>query len=107
MKRGRGGEAYFLSDGNPVELRAFLTALAATAGVRLPNRSLPRRLMWLVAAVGETMWRVLPLPGIPPVTRTFLALSAQEMTVDDSKARQELGYRPLISIEEGLADLTR
>ena len=40
-----------------------------------------------------------------PLTRTFLALSAQEMTVDDGKARAELGYRPAITREQGLAEL--
>ncbi|MCK2219177.1 NAD-dependent epimerase/dehydratase family protein [Actinomadura sp. ATCC 31491] len=105
LERGRGGRAYFLTDGEPVELRAFLTALAATAGVRLPGRSLPRGLLRAVAAAGEAAWRGLPLPGAPPVTRTFLALSAQEMTVDDTRARTELGYRPLLTREQGLAEL--
>jgi nucleoside-diphosphate-sugar epimerase len=47
LERGRGGLAYFLTDGEPVEFRAFLTALAGTAGVDLPGRSVPR---WLLSA---------------------------------------------------------
>jgi nucleoside-diphosphate-sugar epimerase len=102
---GRGGEVYFVTDGPPVQLRAFLTALASTAGVQLPDRSLPRPVAWAAATVLEAAWRALPLPGEPPLTRTFLALSAQEMTVDDSKARRELGYRPVIERAAGLAAL--
>jgi nucleoside-diphosphate-sugar epimerase len=105
VERGRGSDVYFLTDGEPVEFREFLTALAATAGVALPGRSLPRPLAWAAATALEAVWRVLPLRGAPPLTRTFLALSAQEMTVDDGKARRELGYRPVVQRSAGLAAL--
>jgi nucleoside-diphosphate-sugar epimerase len=108
-RHGRGGEVYFLTDGEdsgePVEFREFLTALAATAGVSLGDRSIPRSLAWAAATALEPLWRLLPLPDAPPITRTFLALSAQEMTVDDSKARTELGYRPPVTRAAGLAAL--
>ena len=104
-ERGRGGQVYFLTDGPPVLFREFLTALAATAGVRLPDRSVPRWLLSGVARVAERAWRTLPLPGEPPVTRTFVALSGQEMTVDDTRAREELGYAPVLTRDEGLSQL--
>jgi nucleoside-diphosphate-sugar epimerase len=106
-ERGRGGQAYFLTDGEPVEFRAFITGLAGAAGVQLTGRSVPRWLLSLVATGAEGAWRALRLRGEPPVTRTFLALSGQEMTVDDSLARRELGYRPVVTREEGLAELAR
>ncbi|MBA2297043.1 MAG: NAD-dependent epimerase/dehydratase family protein, partial [Actinobacteria bacterium] len=43
-ERGRSGEAYSISDGEPISFREFLTALLATAGVVPPDRSLP---FWL------------------------------------------------------------
>lgn len=105
LRQGEGGRAYFLTDGEPVEFRAFLTALAATAGTVLPDRSVPRWALAATARTAETAWRVLRLRGEPPVTRTFVALSAQEMTVDDSAARRELGYRPVLTRDEGLKQL--
>jgi nucleoside-diphosphate-sugar epimerase len=39
------------------------------------------------------------------VSPTAVALGAQEMTVNDGRARRDLGYRPVVSIEEGLARL--
>lgn len=105
LERAQPGEVYFLTDGEPVQFRAFLTALAATVGVALPDRSLPRRLAWALAAAAESCWTLLRLASEPPITRTFLALSAQEMTVDDSKARRELNFAPPVSRDEGLAAL--
>ena len=39
--RGASGEAYFVTDGEPVVFREFVTALLRTQGVEPPDRSLP------------------------------------------------------------------
>jgi nucleoside-diphosphate-sugar epimerase len=104
-ERGVGGGIYFLTDGPPVEFRSFLTELAATAGVPLGDRSIPHPVAWAGASVLEEAWRLLRLRSEPPLTRTFLALSGQEMTVDDSRARAEIGYRPVVERAVGLATL--
>lgn len=104
-ERGRPGEAYFVSDGEPVVFREFLTDLLATRGVTPPERNTPRALLRAAAGAAETAWRLLPLPGEPPITRLAYFLIAMETTIDISKAREELGYEPVITIEEGLAQL--
>jgi nucleoside-diphosphate-sugar epimerase len=58
-----------------------------------------------LAATGETAWRLLPLPGRPPVTRFTYWVSSQECTIRIDKARSELGYAPVKSRAEGLAEL--
>ena len=94
---GGPGQIYFLSDGEPVEFRDFITKLLATQGIDVANaRSLPRGLARTTVALTAWMKR-------PPLTRTAFALMAHEVTVDDSKARRELGYKSTTSIADGLA----
>ena len=104
-ERGRPGEAYFVTDGEPVEFRAFVTELLATQGVEPPERNMPRALAAALAAGSERAWRLLPLPGAPPVTRMAFWVSALETTIDISKARRELGYEPVVSRAEGMEQL--
>ena len=66
---------------------------------------MPRPLAAAAAAVCETAWRALPLPGAPPLTRFAVWVTGHECTLDDSRARADLGYAPLISREAGLAAL--
>jgi nucleoside-diphosphate-sugar epimerase len=61
--------------------------------------------MRVAAVASEGAWRTLPLPGEPPVSRLAYFLVANETTIDISKARAELGYAPVITVEEGLAGL--
>jgi len=103
--RGRGGNAYFVTDGEPVVFREFVTELLATQGVEAPSRSIPAPLARVLATAGEEAWGHLPLPGRPPLTRFAYWVSAQECTIRIDKAREELGYAPVKNIPEGLAEL--
>jgi len=104
-EEGQRGEAYFVTDGDPVEFREFVTRLLATQGVEAPTREVPRWLARSMMGAGETLWGALPLPGSPPLTRLEFWLISTECTIDDSKARNELGYKPVVTIEEGLSGL--
>jgi nucleoside-diphosphate-sugar epimerase len=104
-ERGASGEAYFVTDGEPVVFREFVTELLATQGVEAPTRSMPAPLAHLMAAGGEAVWRTLRLRGTPPLTRLAYWLLALETTIDISKARDELGYEPRVTTEEGMAGL--
>jgi nucleoside-diphosphate-sugar epimerase len=104
-ERGRGGAAYFATDGEPPVFRDFLTRLMATQGVELPDRSIPLPLARAFAAGCEWAWRTFRLPGVPPLTRPALWIIGIENTVDDSRARRELGYAPVRTIDDGLAEL--
>jgi nucleoside-diphosphate-sugar epimerase len=97
-ERGRPGGVYFLTDGEPVEFRAFMTDMLGSQGVTPADRNVPRWLMSLV--VHATQW----LPT-PPISKTAFALVGGEVTVDDSRARRELGYTAHKSVAAGLAEM--
>jgi len=104
-ERGRPGEAYFVTDGEPVVFREFVTAMLATQGVTPPDRSLPAWTAAPMARLAETTWKLLPLKGTPPMTTFRSWLLTQDCTIEIAKARQELGYEPLVSRDQGLAEL--
>jgi len=104
-RRGRAGNAYFVTDGEPVVFREFLSQLLATQGVSVPSRNVPAPVAHALAVAGEALWRALPLPGQPPMTRFAFWVSSQQCTIRIDKAREQLGYEPVRSIEDGLAEL--
>ncbi|MDX6608355.1 MAG: hypothetical protein QOF85_280 [Solirubrobacterales bacterium] len=104
-EKGRPGEAYFVTDGEPVVFREFVTELLRTQGVEPPDRSLPAWTAAPMARICEAAWKVLPLPGEPPMTFFRSWLLTQECTIDIAKARDELGYEPIVGQEQGLAEL--
>jgi nucleoside-diphosphate-sugar epimerase len=105
--RGASGGVYFVTDGKPVVFNEFVTRLLATQGVEPPSRSVPAPVARVLAVGAEAAWRLLPLPGAPPMTRLVYWLSALEATIDITRAREELGYEPVRSIDDGMAELAR
>uniref|UniRef100_B0SW66 NAD-dependent epimerase/dehydratase n=1 Tax=Caulobacter sp. (strain K31) TaxID=366602 RepID=B0SW66_CAUSK len=106
LKAGRGGEIYFLSDGEPVAFRTIVSALLETQGEAAPDKVAPRPLVRMVAAVGDLIGAATRGRKPVPLTLQGFAASAVEVTLDIGKARRELGYAPVVSMAEGLAELS-
>jgi len=105
LTHGRGGEAYFVCDDGTTTMHDFLSASAATHGVTLPERSIPKWLMRGLAALIEGIWKLFGLKRRPPFTRFSISMMSASVTVNASKAKRELGYTPVLSVDEGLAAL--
>lgn len=106
LERGRGGEAYFVTDGEITDFKSFLPRMMAAYDVTLPERSLPSWLVRPLAAAIEGTWRALGIASAPPLTRHAVDLMCCDCTLDDAKARRDLGYAPVVSVERGLVALT-
>ena len=104
-ERGSPGRAYFVTDGDPVVFRDFVTDLLATQDVDVPDREAPAGLVRALATAGEAVFGALRIRRPPPVTRLAFWLAALEATIDISRAREELGYRPVKSMADGMAEL--
>jgi nucleoside-diphosphate-sugar epimerase len=104
-ERGKPGEAYFVTDGEPVVFREFVTELLATQGVAAPKKSMPYSLANFFASGLERLWTLLRRPELPPINKFLVWAAGQECTIDIGKARTELGYQPVRSRDEGLRQL--
>lgn len=103
LERGAGGEAYFVSDAQDGTLKGVLSALLLTRGIEPPRASAPLSIAWGMASLMEWAWRRFHRAGEPPITRQMLRLIGAPFTVDITKAEHDLGYRPIVSWEQGLA----
>jgi len=95
-----------VTDGEPVVFREFVSRMMAAHGVTMPDQSVPAGVARAAAGAAERIWRLLRRPGSPPLTRFAVWVSSQECTIDISRAERELGYRPVKSREDGLAELS-
>ncbi|HEY6749569.1 MAG TPA: NAD-dependent epimerase/dehydratase family protein [Mycobacteriales bacterium] len=103
--RGRGGRAYFVTDGAPLPFREFVTGLLATRGIVPQVGSVSGRVARAAAGGTGALWRALPLPGRPPVDLATVRAIGEECTLRDDAARRELGYESRVDRELGLAEL--
>jgi 2-alkyl-3-oxoalkanoate reductase len=99
------GNAYFISQGEPVNCWAWINELLAIAGLPPVRRSLPPLVAWTFGLFCESAYGLFHLDGQPPMSR-FLA---RQMTASHyfniARARAHFGYQPKISMAEGMRRL--
>lgn len=105
MEKGKGGNIYFITDEEISTLHSFFTALFSTEGIAIKAGSMPGWLVNGVAYILEPLWKLLGLRSAPPVTKTAVCLMNCECTIKSDKAKNELGYKPVISVAEGIRQL--
>lgn len=98
------GRAYNACDPPGITWRRYLTDLAALAGAPAP-RSIPKPLAALAACLGEPLWRLLRRASRPPLTAESLNLVGANLRIPTDRAHHELGWRPALSYEQGLASV--
>lgn len=93
------GQAYYITDGRPINYFEFFRPFAESLGFRFPTRRIPAWPLHAVAWLGELLHVGLRLPA-PPVTQ----LEARKLTVSHynriDKAKRDLGWTPPVSPDE-------
>ena len=101
------GRSYFITSGDPQRIAVFLNALLAACGRQAINKKIPRRLGLYLGTLCETAFRMFSSKHEPPLTYFVAAQLATSHWYDISRAKQELGYRPRVSVAQGCALLQK
>lgn len=107
LTEGKGGSAYFVLDDDVRTMKEMVSRIAATEGIELCDKSIPGGLADALGGACEVIWRTLNLKSEPPLTRFSAMIMSRECVLSDAKARTELGYRPVVSVDDGLRALGR
>ncbi|WP_273689921.1 NAD-dependent epimerase/dehydratase family protein [Ketogulonicigenium vulgare] len=105
IARGRAGQVYHITDGAPRTFRKTVTGLLATQGLAASHKSVPRGLLRSIAQTGDALYRLSGGRIRGPLSFQEYATSAVEITLNSLKAQRDLGYAPVITWEDGLAEL--
>ena len=99
------GKSYFISNGEPMPAREIVNALLKAGGAPEVSKTLPFAVAYVIGAISEVAWHVLPLKGEPPLTRFLAEQLSTTHWYDMGPARRDFGYVPKVSIAEGLRRL--
>lgn len=97
------GEAFFITNGEPVYFWDFARAVWHEAGDRLPLKSVWHLDSGFAGMVGFfSEWAMWLVGKTPNLTRAQVRYSTLKKYHSIAKARSRLGYRPLVSLDEGV-----
>lgn len=99
------GQAYFLSQGEPVSCWHWINEILALVDLPPVEKSVSYNAAFGLGGTLELVYRMLRLKGEPPMTRFVAAQLATSHWFDISAARRDFGYEPRVSTEEGMRRL--
>ncbi len=99
------GRAFVVSNGEPLPVRVLLERICAAAGVPPPRRNAPRWLARRAAGGVELAWTRAHPGKEPPATRFLVDQLAFSHWFDPRPFREATGWRPAVSIDEGMLRL--
>lgn len=103
LERGKGaGQAYFISQGEPVDLWSWLNSILEGLGQPPLTQKIPLPLAYGIGALCEGVWKVLRRRTDPPITRFVAVELAKDHYFDIRKAQHVLGYQPRVPMNEAL-----
>lgn len=109
LLEGRGGgEAFFVTDGEPANFFDFVRPFVEAAGHRMPSRGLPPAPLYALGGALEGA-ALLARPFVrfaPTITRSAVTFVSEDFTVRSDKAARLLGYAPRYSRAEAIARTT-
>jgi nucleoside-diphosphate-sugar epimerase len=99
------GQAYFLSQGQPVNCWRWIDELLAIAGLPPLRKSISFQAAWRLGGALEVAYGLFGLRSEPRMTRFLAAQLAKDHFFDIRRAERDFGYRPEVSTEEGMKRL--
>ncbi len=93
LQRGTGGRAWFITDQEKLTFREFVAALAAVQGLSIGTlRSMSYGIASSLGRLMDAVWFITRKDGDPPISRAMIRMIGREFSVNDERARSELGY---------------
>jgi nucleoside-diphosphate-sugar epimerase len=99
------GQAYFLSQGEPVNCWAWINEILALAQLEPVRRAIPFRSAWYLGGVLEAIHWSFRIRSEPRMTRFLAAQLATSHYFAMDRAQRDFGYAPHVATEEGMERL--
>ena len=99
------GKAYFISNDEPIFMATMLNKILACVNIPEIDRRIPTSVAYVVGTLLELLYRLCKIKKEPFITRFVVKQLSTSHYFDISAAKRDLGYQPLISIDEGMKRL--
>ncbi|NND66447.1 MAG: NAD-dependent epimerase/dehydratase family protein [Halioglobus sp.] len=97
------GKAYFVSDGHPAAFFDFVKPFLEGLGREVPKPTVPAAPIYHVMRLWQWLHFKLNLPP-PMLTPHEVNKAAISHVVSSAAAERDFGYRPVVSVEQGMAE---
>ncbi len=96
------GEAYNITDGNPVKFWEALNFAFQELKLRPPSKRVSKKLAMFAARIVELKSMIFNEKKEPPLTKYGVGILSDSFTLDITKAKNKLNYNPIMQTFDGI-----
>ncbi|KAK9146882.1 hypothetical protein Sjap_006785 [Stephania japonica] len=98
------GQAYFITNAESIKFWQFISLILGGLGYERPRIKIPASVMMPIAHLVELAYKMLGPYGmpVPQLTPSRVRLLSCSRTFNCSKAKDQIGYTPIVSLQEGI-----
>lgn len=104
--RTASGKAYNITDGMSVDFWKAIEFSLLELGLTPPRLKIPKSLALTIASLLEFKAKLLRQANEPTLTKYGIGILSTNFTLDITRARAELNYKPIMSTYEGIKEYT-
>ncbi|KAK9084178.1 hypothetical protein Scep_030649 [Stephania cephalantha] len=95
------GQAYFITNAEPIKFWQFISLILGGLGYERPRIKIPASVMMPIAHLVELAYKLLGPYGmpVPQLTPSRVRLLSCSRTFNCSKAKDQIGYTPIVSLQ--------
>jgi 2-alkyl-3-oxoalkanoate reductase len=101
------GKVYFVSNDEPISMSELINKILNAANMSPVNKIIPEKLAYLIGLILEKSYTLLNIKDEPVMTRFVARQLSTSHWFDLTAIKQDLGYQPTISIDEGMLRLKK
>lgn len=99
------GKAYFITQGEPIKISELINKIIDCADIKPVSKSINKDFAYFVSGIIEDFFKFFNIEKEPPLTRFVVKQLSTPHWFDISAAKNELGYIPKISLDEGMKNM--
>jgi nucleoside-diphosphate-sugar epimerase len=96
------GKAYFITQDQPIKISELINRILDCANLQSVNKFINKDFAYFLAGIVEDFFKFFNIEKEPPLTRFVVKQLSTPHWFDITSAKNELGYVPKISIDEGM-----
>ncbi|MCP9765679.1 NAD-dependent epimerase/dehydratase family protein [Lacihabitans soyangensis] len=105
LENWRSNQIYFITDKEISTYKDFLSRYIATKKAFPSDKNISKFVVRTLANVVEFFWQIFKIKNTPPITRLAAYMLSSNFTINHQKAIIDLGYKPVITLDEAFREL--
>jgi len=101
------GKIYNITNDEPTEFKKVLDLLFNELGKKPNYRKMNVNVMYLLASIIEFIYKLFHIYKEPMITKYNICTLGYSQTLNIEKAKKDLGYKPKISLKEGIKNYAK